>query len=395
MKTVPALNFHDFSSSITGKASKINKYRIVPVILAKEQIQDYGVWELTDFLRNQLDPNLEVVQIFKSFETLRDSIKGVKQIPISFDHQGFITDESDWRIEGWVYKLVADEKRRLIRGTARISTLHLTDAQIFLLDEGAAIDVSIGGTAIFGDGCITCNPPYQFEQDKIHLNHLAILWNDKGRCDTETCGLNMDSVEGNKNHENRVHICGFNDKIMQPVFEIKNSLLNTNDNYNISNTLKREKNMPTELENMYALLQTKFADLRVSTSKDIDKLTIERDTAMNNATKKCESNKKLLKTIEDQKLSLKTHEDEKVESFVKFFTDKKLMTKDEVMKYTSKQLKEKQEWAEKITASIEDKSIEKNGLPKPKFEDRGNKDGKKDLQVSSIPAFNKKKEDDK
>ena len=395
MKTVPAINFHDFSSSITGKASKINSYRIVPVILAKEQTQDYNVWELNDFLRSLIDPDLEVVQVFKSFETLRDSIKGVKQIPITFDHVGFITDDSDWRIEGWVYKLIADEERRLIRGTARISTLHLTDAQIFLLDEGAAIDISIGGTAIFGDGCITCNPPYHFAQDKIHLNHLAVLWNDRGKCTIDSCGLNMDSAEGNKNHETRVHICGFNDKILQPVFKIKNGLLNTNDNYNIINTLKREKNMPTELENVYALLQSKFADLKASSSKTIERLTLERNTGVNDAKNKCEMNKKLLKTIEDQDSLLKINEDEKIESYVKFFVDKKLYTKEEVVAFTSDQLKEKKELVQKITATIEDKDIQDNGLPKPKFEDRGIGSGNKDLEVSSIPAFNKKKEDDK
>ena len=396
MKTVQAVNFHDFSTSITGKASKINGYRIVPVILAMEMIQDYGVWELPEFLRKQLNLDLDdKVSVFKSYDTLKDSIKGVKQLPISFGHNGMISKGDDWLIEGWVYKLVADEERKLIRGTARISTLHLTDEQIFLLDQGSPINVSIGGTAIFGDGCNFCIPPYRFEQEKILLNHLAILWDEEGRCGIDSCGLNMDSAEGNKKPQTGIHVCGFNDTVLQPVFKLQTDVLNTVNSNNIINTLKkREINMPNELEIKLALLNKEMSDLRTSNSEEKAKLTIERDTALNDAKNKCGTNKKLLETIKDQKLKLKEYDTKEKESYVKFFEDRKLMTKEEVMALTSGELEKRKEWAEKLITSINDKSIQDNGLPKPEFQDRGDPDAKRDLEVSSIPALNKKKEED-
>ena len=394
METVSAINFHDFTSSITGKASKVNQHRKVRVILAKELIQEYSKWELTDFLRKQIPEGVDFVKVLKPYSALKDAIKGMKRLPISFGHMGMITDDQDWRIEGWVRQLTFDDVNKTIKGWAYISILHLTDDQLFLLDNGEPINVSIGGTAIFGDGCNHCFPSYMFTQDKIMLNHLAILWNDIGRCSTDHCGLNMDSSEGSKNLETRIHICGFNDKVRQPVFTFKKDLLNTKEDLIEDNTLKKGYKM-TE-EELKALKET-FAKANQVLIKDNDKLTIEKDTALADAQKKCDVNKELLKKIEDQEAVIAGYEDTARKEYVKYFGDKKLksMTEEKIMSMTIEDLKEKKEWAETLLSEINDEKITEGGLPKPGIGKRGKINDKNKITASSIAKDKKKDEADK
>jgi len=393
METVSAINFHDFTSSITGKASKINQQRKVPVILAKELIQEYSKWELTDFLRKQIPDDVDFVKVLKPYSALKDAIKGMKKLPITFGHVGMITDEKDYRIEGWVKQLKFDDVNKTIKGWAYISTLHLSDAQLFLLDEGEAIDVSIGGTAIFGDGCNHCFPPYSFTQDKLMLNHLAILWEDRGRCSTEHCGLNMDSAEGSEKLETRIHICGVNDAVRQPVFTFKKDLLNTQEDLLQDNTLKKGYKMTDE--ELKALKET-FAKANLVLIKDNDKLTIERDTAIADSKKKCDVNKELLKENEDLKLSVLAYEDEERKSYIEYFGDKKLkgMTEETIMKMEVADLKEKKEWVETLLSEINDEKIVKGGLPKPGIKNRSNINDKNKITASSVAKGKKKEEED-
>ncbi len=389
METVSAINFHDFTSSITGKASKVNQHRKVRVILAKELIQEYSKWELSDFLRKQIPEDVEFVKVLKPYSALKDAIKGMKRLPISFGHMGMITNDKDWRIEGWVRQLTFDDINKTIKGWAYISILHLTDDQLFLLDEGEPINVSIGGTAIFGDGCSHCDPPYMFTQDKLMLNHLAILWDQIGRCGIEHCGLNMDSSEGAKTPETRIHVCGFNDEVRQPVFTFKKDLLNTQEDLTKD---KREYKM-TDKE-LIALKET-FAKANSVLIKDNDKLTIERDTALADSTNKCNVNKELLKTIEDQKAVIKEYEDTARKEYVKYFGDKKLksMPEDKVLIMPIADLKEKKEWAETFIAELNDEKIINGGLPKPGIKNRSNINDKNKITSSSVAKSKKKEEE--
>ena len=66
-----------------------------------------------------------------------------------------------------------------------------------------------------------------------------------------------------------------------------------------------------------------------------------------------------------------------------------------ILKFYELKLHDKcDKWKVNMVLSISDKSIQDNGLPKPEFQDRGDPDAKRDLEVSSIPALNKKKEED-
>lgn len=392
METVSAINFHDFTSSITGKASKVNQHRKVRVILAKELIQEYSKWELTDFLRKQIPEDVEFVKVLKPYSTLKDSIKGMKKLPISFGHMGMITNDKDWRIEGWVRQLTFDDINKTIKGWAYISILHLTDEQLFLLDNGEPIDVSIGGTAIFGDGCNHCFPSYMFTQDKIMLNHLAILWNEKGRCGTEHCGLNMDSSEGTKNLETRIHVCGFNDDVRQPVFTFKKDVLNTQENLIKDNN--KDKGYEMTDEELKALKET-FAKANSVLITDNDKLTIERDTAVADSKNKCNVNKELLQTIEDQKTVIAGYEDVARKEYIKYFGDKKLksMTEEKINSMSIEDLKEKKEWAETLLSEINDEIIVNGGLPKPDIKNRKDINDKKNKITASSVAKDKKEEE--
>ena len=391
METVSAINFHDFTSSITGKASKVNQHRKVPVILAVELIQEYSRWELTDFLRKQIPDDVDFVKVLKPYSTLKDAIKGVKKIPISFGHQGMITSEDDWRIEGWVRQLKFDDKLKAIKGWAYISILHLTDAQLFILDNGDPINVSIGGTAIFGDGCNHCTPPYMFTQDKILLNHLAILWDGIGRCGTEHCGLNMDSSEGAKTPENRIHICGFNNEVKQPVFTLKRDILNTVEVHNKGN-IKRETKMTDE--ELKALRET-YAMQNAAHIADKEKLTIERDAAIADAKKKCDVNKQLIKDNEDKDATIAEYEDIERKGYVKFFGDKNIKdpSEEKIMTMDVDELKLKKKWVETLLSEINDEKIIEGGIPKPGFGKRKNINDKRKITASSV-AKDKKKEEE-
>lgn len=393
METVSAINFHDFTSSITGKASKVNQHRKVRVILAHELIQEYSKWELTDFLRKQIPEDVEFVKVFKPYSTIKDSIKGVKKLPISFGHLGIITTEDDWRIEGWVRQLTFDDENKSIKGWAYISTLHLTTDQLFLLDEGEPIAVSIGGTAIFGDGCNHCTPSYMFTQDKILLNHLAILWDGIGRCGIEHCGLNLDSIEETKKLQTGIHICGFNDEVKQPVFTLKRDVFNTNDIRYIDNTvnLKCENIMTEELK----ALRESFAKANAVLVADNEKLTIEKSAAIADAKNKCNVNKQLIKDNEDKDATIAGYEDNARKEYVKFFGDMKIKDPSEetIMKMDVDELKLKREWVETLLSDINDEKIVSGGLPKPGIKNRSNVNDKKRTIGSSI-ARDKKKEEE-
>lgn len=395
METVSAINFHDFTSSITGKASKVNQNRKVPVILAKELIQEYSKWELTDFLRKQIPEGVDFVKVLKPYSALKDAIKGMKKLPITFGHIGMVTDEKDWRIEGWVRQLKFDDINKTIKGWAYISTLHLTDAQLFLLDNGEPIDVSIGGTAIFGDGCNHCFPSYMFTQDKIMLNHLAILWEDKGRCGIEHCGLNMDSSEGSENLETRIHVCGFNDEVKQPIFTLKRDILNTPADLIEDNTLKGDTNMTIEeLKTLMEKQKSDFGDQTGILIKSNEKLTIERDAAIGDAKSKCDANKELMDENSDLKAIIKTYEDTERKSYVEYFGDKKLLDEEQVMKMDVVDLKEKKELVESVISKINDGKIKDKGLPKPGINSRAKIGDKKKINASSIARDKDEKKDE-
>ena len=169
--------FNDSMSMFSGKVNlALNNTIKIPVILAREMIQYYGVHELPDWVGKQLPPHVLALPVLKPYSALKDSIQGIEKLPIIFHfHTSGFKDyeENDPTIEGWVKQLVADDKRKLIRGMAYINLLGgLTEEERLRIENGEVVDVSIGGSFILGNGgTYEDGRKYALSQEKIRIRH--------------------------------------------------------------------------------------------------------------------------------------------------------------------------------------------------------------------------------
>ena len=201
----------------------------------------------------------------------------------------------------------------------------------------------------------------------------------------------MDSSEGAETPQTRVHVCGFNDEVKQPVFTLKRDILNTVEVHNKGN-IKRETKMTDE--ELKALRET-YAMQNAAHIADKEKITIERDAAIADAKKKCDVNKQLIKDNEDKDATIAEYEDIERKGYVKFFGDKNIKdpSEEKIMTMDVDELKLKKKWVETLLSEINDEKIIEGGIPKPGFGKRKNINDKRKITASSV-AKDKKKEEE-
>ena len=152
----------------------------VPVILAREMVQPY---------KDGAEKH------FKPYNELSKSIEGIDKIPIIIEHQDNIGEHNT---VGYVKLLKTDDEIRGIRGTAILTEGRLPKEVRVALKQGIVVPVSIGFFASLGDSGTFEGQEYDHSQEDIILHHLAICIQSTARCPTGYCGLNLDSMDGDK-----------------------------------------------------------------------------------------------------------------------------------------------------------------------------------------------------
>lgn len=160
----------------------------VPIILAKEMIQEYR-------FKNK-DGSIRVEKHFKDYNELKKAISGLDILYMLIEHH------DSWNYGdsiGCVRQIVADEKNRTIRGMGYFKKNSLPPSLLKILENGEPFGVSIGFLAELGEGGKFNGKDYDFVQKNIILDHLAICIDSTPRCPIGECGGNIDEEKGTKN----------------------------------------------------------------------------------------------------------------------------------------------------------------------------------------------------
>jgi hypothetical protein len=145
-------------------------YLVAPAVLARSGVLPYYAMELglTDRAPNQ------IVQVYRSADTLAKSAPTFEHKPITMDHPPEGVDASTWRelAVGDVHDVLAENDRMhatvIVRDKAAIEEINKGRRQ---LSNGYTFEL-----CRVGDG----SKPYEFEQVDIQGNHIAIV--DRARC---------------------------------------------------------------------------------------------------------------------------------------------------------------------------------------------------------------------
>lgn len=167
MENIQLQHFNDGLNNIIKK----------PVIMAREMIQQYENGK---------------VKHFKPYDELKKAIAGITEMPIIIEHQDDITERNT---VGWVKELRADDEIRGLKGTVYLTESKLPEPVLEHIRKGIVVPVSIGFFSKLGDGGTWNGQNYDYTQEDIILNHLAIIVNTVARCPTGYCGINLDSVD--------------------------------------------------------------------------------------------------------------------------------------------------------------------------------------------------------
>lgn len=175
--------FINSTSEMRKINDKLNNIIKAPVVLAREMVQKYkGGAE----------------KHFKPYEELKKSVQGVDKLPIVIEHQDNISQRN--RV-GYVKEIRADPDLRAIKGTVYLTEGKLPDTVVKKLDGNVVVPVSIGFFSKLGDGGEWEGQHYDYTQEKIILDHLAVCVDTVARCPTGYCGIGLDSKDENENHE--------------------------------------------------------------------------------------------------------------------------------------------------------------------------------------------------
>jgi hypothetical protein len=160
-----------------GTVNRLNNVLKIPVILAKEMVQEY------DHGRSKH---------FKPYEELQKAVKDLEDLPVIIEHKQWTDDD----VVGYIKEFKADDKDRSIKGTAYLTESSLPEAIADILKKNMVVPVSIGFWADLGDGGEFNGEKYDHVQRDMALNHLAICIRSIARCPPNQCGLNLDSEKG-------------------------------------------------------------------------------------------------------------------------------------------------------------------------------------------------------
>lgn len=161
---------------------QLNNIIKAPVILAREMVQQYkGGTE----------------RHFKPYDELIKALNGLEKLPIVVEHQNEISERT---IVGYVKELKNDDEKRAIKGMAYLTEGKLPQSVKDQIDKNVVVPVSIGFFSKLGNGGEWNGQEYDFTQEDIILDHLAICIDTVARCPTGYCGINLDSLQEDESH---------------------------------------------------------------------------------------------------------------------------------------------------------------------------------------------------
>lgn len=217
---------------------------IVDVVLSKEMIYQY-----------------EDGKALKTFAELQKVAKNHPSLPVIYNHPMSRIVESQDDIIGVADQIRADDVIRALKGKLHIwksdNLLGITKSVILALQKNIPLDVSIGWSS--GDRGNKGNflgEEYDYTQDKLIPNHLAITIENEGRCGLRHgCGTKPDAKAEQKAEQSEHSVGIIYDKV-----EI---LPNTNEN---SNKITEDEHMGDkekieELQTRISGLETEKTDL--------------------------------------------------------------------------------------------------------------------------------------
>lgn len=162
----------------------------VPIILAKEGIQEYYFENEDGTRRKELH--------LKSYDELKKAVRGLDILHMIIEHK------NSWNYAdsvGCIRQIVADPKSRNIRGMGYFKKDSLPSYMLKILEDGLPFSVSIGFLAEKGEGGIFNGESYDFIQENMVLDHLAICIDSTPRCSLPDCGGNVEKFEAADNLE--------------------------------------------------------------------------------------------------------------------------------------------------------------------------------------------------
>ena len=162
----------------------------VPIILAKEGIQEYQFREEDGSIRKELH--------LKSYPELKKAVRGLDVLHMIIEHK------DSWNYGdtvGCVRQIVADDKNRNIRGTGYFKKDNIPKYLLDTLIAELPFAVSIGFLAEKGKGGEFEGKIYDYIQKNIQLDHLAICIDSTPRCSLPDCGGNVEKFEAKDNLE--------------------------------------------------------------------------------------------------------------------------------------------------------------------------------------------------
>ena len=155
-----------------GTVNRLNNVLKIPVVLAREMVQDYGE-----------------KKHFKPYDELKKAIDKMEDLPVIIEHKNWVDDD----IVGYVKEFKADDESRSIKGVAYLTESSLPEAIADTLKKHIVVPVSIGFWADLGDSGEFNGTKYDHVQRDMALNHLAICIRSIARCPPNQCGLNLDA----------------------------------------------------------------------------------------------------------------------------------------------------------------------------------------------------------
>lgn len=404
------LLFSDSISMFSGQMNTaLNNTIKVPIILARELIQNYGVDELPSWVKEQIDPSIKYLPVLKKYSALKDSVEGLEQLPILFHrHASGFTEfrEDDPMVQGMVKQIVAEDGRKLIRGMAYISTKNMTEEEKNRILSGEVIDVSVGGSFILGSGGIYDDGrKYALSQEGIKLRHVVILFHDEGRCPNDMCGVNLDKKHKIEDTPNDFiifnspdwtgHIVGQCVKRKQEIVAVEDSFKKDkliNDlNKDNSNSLQMKDQVSImdekELAKLLKKLEKLEAELADRDSKEYTKKLTEAnekikdldsklETALEDIKSKDLEIETIKKTLDEKTKDLDVFEAERIGEIKDVLLKSKKWTEDELKDKKLKDMNELMKFHEKYNTS---QSKSGKTLPKPR-QDLRDKNIEKNLE---------------
>lgn len=374
-----------------SKAQRIEGGLIkVPVILAKEMVQNYAIHEFPSWIQEVLkDAGMSVVPVLKPFDEIKKIALNANEVPVIINHSAWRPDR--YHSVGSVKDITCDPSDRSLKGMGYLIEAKLDKNLVERILDGEIVDVSIGGSTAYRMPR-TKNAKHVLEQCDIDLDHLAILPDDPGRCPAGTCGLNMDSRAGNtymskefdlvselaRLHDRPV-ILSFSPGPSQRTSVSDQKVTKVKPNNASSIYYYRDGTMTESHEEIIKKLQAELgqkdaelASLRDSAVKDLEKkhkdLQIKNETLTKANEMKDKEITDLKAKVEDADKKQKAADEEEKKAIISALVDAKYDTEENLTKQCLHDLRIRfstLEGAKLIKVSDAESKIRRTGFPKP------------------------------